>query len=312
MEEPQPAPVLQAQGLQKRFGDVVALRSVDLELRRGQCLGLLGPNGAGKTTTIEILEGLQEADAGRVELFGIPWGTGRDREIRSRIGVALQETQLADKLSVAEVIRMFRSFYPHGHPPEVALERVSLTEKRGAQVGDLSGGQRQRLAVACALVSDPEILFLDEPTTGLDPQARRKLWEVIQNYLAGGGSALLTTHYMEEAALLCDTISIVDEGRVIARGTPDELIAGLGAKQVVDLSTDPELDAEALEALPGVTGVTASAGRPRLAVSDVGRAVEALVALCSAAGAEILSLETHRPTLEDVFLDLTGKGLRDG
>ena len=305
--------VLRARGLEKRFGDVVALRGVDVELERGRCLGLLGPNGAGKTTTIEILEGLQQADAGTVELFGLAWGTGRDREIRSRIGVALQETQLADKLTVREVLRLFRSFYPRGHDLEVALERVALTDKVDARVHELSGGQRQRLAVACALVSDPDILFLDEPTTGLDPQARRRLWAVIQGYLDGGGSALLTTHYMEEAALLCDAIAIVDEGRVIARGSPQELIDGLGAEQVLELETEPTLDAAALIGLPGVAHVgRGSNGRARLAVREVGTAIEALVASCAERGAELVALETHRPTLEDVFLDLTGKGLRDG
>jgi ABC-2 type transport system ATP-binding protein len=302
-----------ARGLKKRFGDVVALDGVDLELERGGCLGLLGPNGAGKTTTIEILEGLQAADEGQVELFGMAWGTGRDREIQSRIGVALQETQLADKLTVTEVLRLFRSFYSRGHDLSTTLERVGLVEKAAARVHQLSGGQRQRLAVACAMVSDPEILFLDEPTTGLDPQARRKLWEVIGDYLSGGGSALLTTHYMEEAARLCDRIAIVDEGRVIARGTPEELIDGLGAEQVLELETEPRLGDADLSSLAGVAGTSRSPqGGARLAIADLGSALASLLELCAQVGARVVSLETHRPTLEDVFLDLTGKGLRDG
>ncbi len=207
---------------------VDAVRGLDLEVERGECFGLLGPNGAGKTTTIEILEGLLAPTSGEVEVLGRKWGEA-DNEIRQRIGISLQETRLSEKLTVLETLTLFRSFYREGFEPEDVLARVSLEEKANARVGKLSGGQRQRLAVACALVGSPELLFLDEPTTGLDPQSRRQLWEMIREMRAAGRTVLLTTHYMEEAERLCDHVAIVDLGRVIARGTPGELIASAPA-----------------------------------------------------------------------------------
>ena len=198
----------------------------------GECFGLLGPNGAGKTTTIEILEGLARPDAGRVRVLGESWGTGRDRALRERLGIQLQETRFYDKASVGETVELFRSFYQRGPAPDEVIRRVQLEEKRDAWVVKLSGGQKQRLSVACALVNDPEVLFLDEPTTGLDPQSRRQLWELIDNFRTQGGTTLLTTHYMDEAERLCDRVAIVDHGRVIALGTPAELIASLGAEHV--------------------------------------------------------------------------------
>src|SRR4030095_12504052 len=215
-------------GLVKRFADVIAVNGLDLEVFAGECFGLLGPNGAGKTTTIEILEGLTPADQGAVELLGKHWNSGDnfsdDRALRERIGVQLQETQLAEKVTVGETLRLFRSFYKRGHSVDQVIRTVALEEKRNARVGKLSGGQKQRLAVACALVSDPELLFLDEPTTGLDPQARLSLWDVVEKFRAGGGTILLTTHYMEEATRLCDRVAIMDHGKIIALGTPLELI----------------------------------------------------------------------------------------
>ncbi len=213
-----PSPLLLRQ-LRKAYGDVVAVDGLDLEVRPGECFGLLGPNGAGKTTTIEICEGLTEPDAGEVVILGRRWGTD-DRELRELLGISLQETQFAEKLTVAETVRLFRSFYPRGPGAGEVIDLVQLGEKAGARVGQLSGGQRQRLALACALVGDPELLFLDEPTTGLDPQSRRQLWELIERFRAGGRSILLTTHYMEEAERLCDRVAIVDHGRMIAEGTP--------------------------------------------------------------------------------------------
>ena len=197
---------LRCANLVKRFADVTAVNGLDLEVYAGECFGLLGPNGAGKTTTVEILEGLQPADEGTVELLGQHWNSGgeSDRILRERIGVQLQETQLAEKVTVLETLRLFRSFYKRGHSVDEVIQTVALEEKRNARVGKLSGGQKQRLAVACALVSDPELLFLDEPTTGLDPQARLSLWDVVDKFRAGGGTILLTTHYMEEATRLCD------------------------------------------------------------------------------------------------------------
>ena len=222
-------PSLLLRGLRKAFADVVAADGLDLEVARGECFGLLGPNGAGKTTTIEICEGLTEADTGTVELLGLDWRTGA-QELRQRIGIQLQETQFPDKLTVEETLRLFRSFYRRGISVRESIRTAQLEEKRGARVGTLSGGQKQRLAMACALVGDPELLFLDEPTTGLDPQARRHLWDLVDDLKQAGRTIILTTHYMEEAERLCDRVAIMDHGRVIAQGTTQQLIASLGAE----------------------------------------------------------------------------------
>jgi len=231
---------VRCRGLVKRYADVVAVNGLDLEIRRGECFGLLGPNGAGKTTTIEILEGLTPADAGEVEILGQSWEKDA-RRLRERLGISLQETQLADKLTVDEVVRLFASFYSNARDPNEVLARLSLEEKRKARVGKLSGGQKQRLAVACALVGDPEVLFLDEPTTGLDPQSRIQLWDQIVGFRAQGGTILLTTHYMDEAERLCDRVAIVDHGQVIALGTPRELIDSLHAANVIEFACEPAL-----------------------------------------------------------------------
>jgi ABC-2 type transport system ATP-binding protein len=219
-------------GLHKRYGDVVAVNDLSLTVERGECFGLLGPNGAGKTTTIEILEGLLTPDAGDVEVLGLRWKS-HERELRERLGIQLQETQLAEKLTVEETLAMFRSFYVDGPPVDELIAVVELDSKRNSRVGKLSGGQRQRLSLACALAGDPDLLFLDEPTTGLDPQSRRQLWDTLRRFREGGGTILLTTHYMDEAETLCDRVAIVDHGRVIALGAPKELIASLGAPRVV-------------------------------------------------------------------------------
>jgi ABC-2 type transport system ATP-binding protein len=297
--------------LRKTYGDVVAVDGLDLEIRPGECFGLLGPNGAGKTTTIEICEGLTEPDAGEVLILGRRWGA-HDRELRELLGISLQETQFAEKLTVAETVRLFRSFYPRGPEPADVIELVQLGEKAGARVGQLSGGQRQRLALACALVGDPELLFLDEPTTGLDPQARRQLWELIERFRAGGRSILLTTHYMEEAERLCDRVAIVDHGRVIAQGTPRELIASLGAEHVLEFAVaDGELVDSA--AIAGVIG--GEPGRQdgvwRLQVSELHEAMPALLGELRRQGVRLSELRTHSATLEDVFVTLTGRQLRD-
>jgi ABC-2 type transport system ATP-binding protein len=298
-------------GLVKRYPDVVAVDGLDLEVERGECFGLLGPNGAGKTTTVEILEGLTAADAGEVEVLGRRWGTGQDHEIRRRLGIQLQETQLGDKLTVAETVRLFRSFYESGPAVAEVVATTGLEDKQKARVGKLSGGQRQRLALACALVSDPELLFLDEPTTGLDPQARRHVWEVVESFLAAGGTVVLTTHYMEEAARLCHRIAIVDHGRRIALGTPAELVAALGAEQILEVRADGALDEGRLTALPGVAGVTARNGGWMIRVSEVAAALPAVLAELDQANAPLVSLTTHQASLEDVFVHLTGRCLRD-
>ena len=303
---------LLVRGLRKAYGSVVAVDGLDLEVRTGECFGLLGPNGAGKTTTIEICEGLLDADAGVVDVYGLSWHT-HARALRHRIGAQLQETQLADKLTVEETLRLFRSFYREGYTVDELVALMHLEEKRTARVGKLSGGQRQRLALGCALAGRPDLLFLDEPTTGLDPQSRRQLWDLIQSYRAGGRTIVLTTHYMDEAERLCDRIAIVDHGRVIALGTPRSLIASLGAEHVVEFAVaeGQSIDAGELHALPGVRAVRESGGRWELVVEQMHRSVPALLALTSARGLALEELTTHSATLEDVFVSLTGRHLRE-
>ena len=223
---------VRCQNLQKRYGEVVAVDGLSFEVRRGECYGLLGPNGAGKTTTIEILEGLLTPDGGEVEVLGHQWKTD-ERQLRQRLGVQLQETQFTAKLTVEETIRLFRSFYNRGKTVEELLGLVELDSKRRSWVVKLSGGQKQRLSIACALAGDPDLLFLDEPTTGLDPQSRRQLWGVLTRFREAGGTVVITTHYMDEAETLCDRVAIVDQGRVIAEDTPKNLIASLAAPKVV-------------------------------------------------------------------------------
>ena len=305
---------LRCRGLQKRYADVVAVAGLDLEVHRGECFGLLGPNGAGKTTTIEILEGLTSPDGGDVEVLGERWGRGRDRQLRARLGIQLQETQLNEKLSVEETLRLFRSFYPRGRTVDDVLGLVELESKRGSWVGKLSGGQKQRLAVGCALVGDPEILFLDEPTTGLDPQSRRQLWDLLTRFRAGGGTILLTTHYMDEAEMLCDRVAIVDLGKVIALDTPRALVASLGAEHVVEFRlVDASLTPApaVLAALPGVRDARAEGDAWALATSEVHLAVPALLDTLRTRDAMLSHLTTHSATLEDVFVSLTGRHLRD-
>ena len=294
-------------------GDVVAVAGIDLAVARGECFGLLGPNGAGKTTTVEILEGLNSPTAGEVSLCGLTWRAD-EAELRQRIGVALQETRLSDKLTVSETLQLFRSFYRRSRSLESLLDLVQLHEKRDAWVSKLSGGQRQRLALACALVGEPEILFLDEPTTGLDPQSRRQVWDLVSDYRARGGTVLLTTHYMEEAERLCDRVAIVDHGRIIREGSPRELIATLGAAHVVEfeLDLDATLDEAALRALPAVTAVRLDAGTWSLTVTEPHRVLPALLAHQASAGPSLARLGTRQATLEDVFVGLTGRHLRDG
>jgi ABC-2 type transport system ATP-binding protein len=304
---------LRCSGLVKRFADVTAVNGLDLEVFTGECFGLLGPNGAGKTTTVETLEGLTPSDEGTVELLGQRWAKGGDdRALRERIGVQLQETQLAEKVTVVETLRLFRSFYNRGHNVDEVIHTVALEEKRNARVGKLSGGQKQRLAVACALVSDPELLFLDEPTTGLDPQARLSLWDIVEKFRAGGGTILLTTHYMEEAARLCDRVAIMDHGKMIALGTPAELIESLGADQIIEFSVTQELNEEPLKRLPAVNHLHKRADVYALTVSEIGIALPALLAEIKRQQSELVTLTTHQATLEDVFVSLTGRMLRDG
>jgi ABC-2 type transport system ATP-binding protein len=307
-----PSVAVRCRGLVKRFGAVTAVDGLDLEVSRGECFGMLGPNGAGKTTTVEILEGLTRADAGEVEVLGERWH-GDGLALRARLGVQLQETKFPEKLQVAEVMTLFRSFYPRGMAVAEALAVVGLEEKAGARVNTLSGGQKQRLSLACALIGDPELLFLDEPTTGLDPQSRRQTWDIVEGMKRRGRTVLITTHYMEEASQLCDRVAIVDHGRVIALDTPRALVASLGAEHVVEFAVDGgvTLPAEALAALPTVEHVDFEGGAWRLTVREVHRTVPALLAALAERGTEPTHLTTHHATLEDVFMSLTGRRLRD-
>ena len=302
---------LRCSGLVKRFTDVTAVNGLDLEIFTGECFGLLGPNGAGKTTTVEILEGLTIADHGTVELLGQHWNAGDDRALRERIGVQLQETQLPEKVTVVESLRLFRSFYKRGHSVDEVIQTVGLEEKRNSRVGKLSGGQKQRLAVACALVSDPELLFLDEPTTGLDPQARLSLWDIVEKFRDRGGTILLTTHYMEEATRLCDRVAIMDHGKVIALGTPAALIESLGADQVIEFKVANALVDDALTSLPAVKNLHKRGDVYALTVSEIGVAMAALLAEIKRQQSDLVTLTTHQATLEDVFVSLTGRMLRD-
>jgi ABC-2 type transport system ATP-binding protein len=303
---------IRARGLRKLYGTLAALDGLDLEVSAGECFGLLGPNGAGKTTTMEILEGLAPPTSGEVLVLGID--VAKDAApVRARIGIALQETRLPDKLTVFEVVRLFRSFYRQGRAVDEVIDDVQLGDKRNVWVMKLSGGQRQRLAVACALVGDPEIVFLDEPTTGLDPQSRRQLWAMVETFKERGRTVMLTTHYMDEAERLCDRLAIVDHGKVIALGTPGELIAKLGGAHVVEfeLAEGRTVDEAALRALPGVEAVRSVVGATQLTVAEPAMTVPALVALLHERALPFARLTTHHSTLEDVFVSLTGRGLRD-
>jgi ABC-2 type transport system ATP-binding protein len=309
------APAIEVAGLVKRYGDVVAVAGLDLLVERGSCVGLLGPNGAGKSTTVNALVGLLAPDAGTIAVLGRSWDGPASREVRERIGVQLQDTRLFDKLTCFEVLRLFASFYRDARRPEDVLQEVALTEKRAARFDKLSGGQKQRLALGCALVNRPELLFLDEPTTGLDPQARRRVWQIVAEFRAAGGTVLLTTHYMEEAEQLCDRVVIIDHGRSIAEGAPRELIRSLATESLVEIRTAqgaaPIPDA-ALVALPGVHRVRRDGELTVLHVASAHVAVHALLDELRERGVGLADLHTRRATLEDVFVQLTGRHLRDG
>lgn len=317
---PATAPALRIRGLRKAFADVQAAKihavdGLDLEVAPGECFGLLGPNGAGKTTTIEICEGLTPPDSGTVELLGLNWNSGSS-QLRQRIGIQLQETQFPDKLTVEETLRLFRSFFHRGISVDESIRVAQLEEKRKSRVGGLSGGQKQRLAMATALVGDPELLFLDEPTTGLDPQARRHLWDLVEGLKAQGRTIILTTHYMDEAQRLCDRVAIMDHGRVIALGTPQALISSVGGEEIVEFAVHPSadhapLDPAALTAIPGVQSHRLDGALHQLSVSELHTTVPRIFAAIAAQGLHMSEFRTHSATLEDVFVRLTGRNLRD-
>jgi ABC-2 type transport system ATP-binding protein len=314
--------VIRCQNLVKTYEGrppVEAVRGLDLDVAQGECFGLLGPNGAGKTTTIEIMEGLLAPTSGNVQVLGREWGK-EDDAIRQRIGISFQETKLSEKLSVRETLALFRSFYERGSDPAAVMEQVELTEKAKTWVGKLSGGQRQRLAVACALVGDPELLFLDEPTTGLDPKSRRQLWEIIRNYRRQGRTVLLTTHYLDEAERLCDRVAIVDRGKVISQGTPRELIVSLGGEHVIEFTLGDGSngaenglpgDLDLFSQLPTVQSVHTDHGRICLSVGEPHRTLPALLNTLEGKNWPLSSLSTRQASLEDVFVKLAGRHLDD-
>jgi ABC-2 type transport system ATP-binding protein len=308
---------IQCRDLRKTYdGKVEAVRGLSLEIQTGECFGLLGPNGAGKTTTIEILEGLLEPTSGQVFIFGRRWQEN-EREMREWLGISLQETRLSEKLSVRETIELFASFYREPRSTDEVLEQLQLTEKKDAWVGKLSGGQRQRLAVATALVCNPKILFLDEPTTGLDPQSRRQLWDIIRQFQRDGGTVLLTTHYMDEAERLCDRLAIVDHGQIIAEGSPADLIDRLGGHHVVEFSVNGNSNAaasaesETWRVLPSVESVREDDGIIALNVKEPHLTIPALLEAVKRQGHELQHLSTRQASLEDVFVRLTGRHLRE-
>jgi ABC-2 type transport system ATP-binding protein len=304
---------LRVRDLRKAYKDVAAVDGLNLEVQAGECFGLLGPNGAGKTTTVEICEGLTPPDSGEVEVLGRRWNSDA-AQLRQRLGIQLQDTQLSEKLTVQETVRLFRSFFRQGAGASEVIARVQLEEKQNSRVGDLSGGQKQRLALACALVGDPDFLFLDEPTTGLDPQARRQLWELIEEFKRSGRTILLTTHYMDEAERLCDRVAIMDHGKEIALGTPRELIAATCAEQMVEFtagSVSHALDVPALRRIQGVREVRTENGAVLLQVAELHTSVPSLLAELTRQNVPLTELRTHSATLEDVFVTLTGRHLRD-
>jgi ABC-2 type transport system ATP-binding protein len=303
-------PVIEVAGLHKRYGEIHAVDGVSFEVRRGEIFGLLGPNGAGKTTTVEILEGLRKPDSGTARILGIDAGTDADR-IKERVGVQLQTAALYPYLTVEEVLDLFRSFYAHSRPLEWLIEAVDLGERRKAQTRHLSGGQRQRLSVALALVNEPELVFLDEPTTGMDPQARRSLWDLVSSLREGGASVLLTTHYMEEAEHLCDRVAIMDHGHVLEADTVDALVSRRFKERAVHFDTLPGLELADLEKLPQVRRAVLEDGETVLYTADVAATIGSLLDRMGESGVEPQNLGIRKATLEDVFLDMTGRALRE-
>ena len=307
---PTTGPAIDVRELRKWYGDVRAVDGVTFDVRRGEVFGMLGPNGAGKTTTVEMMEGLRAPDSGEVRVLGLD-ATRETGALKERIGIQLQTAALFPNLTVAETIDLFRSFFRRARPTAELIDALDLGERRYARTKVLSGGQRQRLSVALALVNEPEVLFLDEPTTGMDPQARRSLWGLVRELADRGTTVLLTTHYMEEAEELCDRIAIMDHGRILEMGGVAELIGRRFHELSVRFDDLPELTSPMLEGLPGVTRVMRDDGVAALYTADVAGTIGGLLAMTAERGTEPGNLTVRRATLEDVFLDLTGRALRD-
>ena len=303
-------PVIRVSGLKKFYGDVKAVDGVSFDVGRGEVFGMLGPNGAGKTTTIEVLEGLRPPDSGVVEVFGLDV-CKHPESIKQRIGVQLQSVSLYPRLTVTELLDLFGSFFNHSVPTKELIDAVDLGERARAYSMNLSGGQQQRLSIALALVNDPELVFLDEPTTGLDPQARRSLWDLVKGLQARGKSVMLTTHYMEEAAELCDRVAIMDHGHILEMGGVQELIGRRFKERAVFFDSTPKLPADQLARLGGVSRAAQEDGQTVLYSRDVADTIGGLLAMADGLSVEPHNLGIRQATLEDVFLDLTGRALRD-
>jgi ABC-2 type transport system ATP-binding protein len=303
-------PVIHVDDLKKCYGDVKAVDGVTFEVARGEVFGMLGPNGAGKTTTIEVLEGLRHPDSGSVRVFGLDV-VHHPEAIKQRIGVQLQSVSLYPRLTVTELLDLFGSFFSHHLPTKQLIDAVDLGERAKARSMNLSGGQQQRLSIALALVNDPELVFLDEPTTGLDPQARRSLWDLIKGLQEKGKSVMLTTHYMEEATELCDRVAIMDHGHILEMGSVPELIGRRFKERAVFFDSNPKLPTDQLAGLGGVTRAAQEDGQTVLYSKDVAGTIGALLATADGLNVEPHNLGIRQATLEDVFLDLTGRALRD-
>jgi ABC-2 type transport system ATP-binding protein len=303
-------PILQVENLVKHYGDVQAVRGVSFEVQEGEVFGLLGPNGAGKTTTVEILEGLRDADSGRVRVCGLDPHVN-STELKHEIGAALQSTSLPDKLRVMEALRLFASFYKRRRNPEELLKRFGLEEKRNTFYSKLSGGQKQRLALAMALINDPQVLFFDEPTAGLDPQVRREIYDIIEELRRDNKTILMTTHYIEEAERLCDRVAIVDHGKVIVLGTPRELKQRSGNNTRIEVKLAKPAANGTLRGLEGVVDTRELDGIYVLHTQRPPQTIVSLVKHLEADGNELVSLEIATPSLEDVFIEMTGRRLRD-
>lgn len=305
-----PQTILSVERLTKRYGRLVAVDDISFQVRRGETFGMLGPNGAGKTTTLEMIEGLRRPDAGRITLLGLD-AVRQRRSVQERIGVQLQSQALWPELTVEETLKMFRALFRRKAPLEELLQRASLVEKRRSLVSALSGGQKQRLSLATALVNDPDIVFLDEPTTGLDPQARHSFWDLIRDMQGQRKTVIVTTHYMEEAEVLCERVAIMDQGRIIALDTPRQLVRGLAFDNTVECSFAGSVKRERLLALPAVRDVRSESGTHSLFTNDISATLAGLMGLTDDNGERVQTLQVRTATLEDVFISQTGRRLRD-